>query len=75
MSFYLSNSETRPTGLEPLEFLDAPVAPPEPGDRPDARAVVPDDVPSIQPPADASRARSAWQRFVHGLRLQELDRG
>ncbi len=24
MSFYLSNSETGPTGLEPLEYLDDP---------------------------------------------------
>lgn len=43
MSFYLSNPETRPTGQEPVEFIDTPVVPLVPPGRPMLGGVLPSD--------------------------------
>lgn len=43
MSFYLSNREARPTGQEPLEFIDTPAVPVASAGRPMLVEVVPTD--------------------------------
>jgi hypothetical protein len=75
MSFYLSNSDTSPTGLEPLEFIDDPTLSVErydspslaeiPLDRLDERAI---GTAPVQP-----AQRSGWTERLRLTRFRARD--